>query len=265
MTGILNIQFQSVLGNKEINLERVEGYIKTNKDKPLDLVVLPEFFSTGIDHQAFVDSPEDTNGGETIGFIRELAKKYNTNIIAGSIIEKSDDKLYNTSFIIDRTGKILDKYRKIHLFNYLGGTEGERITAGDRQVVVDFDFGKVGVGICYDIRYPLHYKNLVKSGAEIVVLPTAWIVADEIFNDTSALKSAQDLWVAINRTRAFDNLVYTVSCNQWGNKCIGKSLVVAPSGMVLSDAENNQGGFYTDIDLDIVKAYKSIYPISHID
>ena len=175
MTGILNIQVKPIIGNKELNLKKIEHYIKKYSDKNLDLVVFPEFFSTGISHEQFLNYPEDENGGDTIAFIQELAKKYNTNIIAGTVIEKSADKLYNTSFIIDRNGNIIDKYRKIHLFNYMGGTEGERITPGDREVVVDFDFGKVGLGICFDIRYPLHYNKLIKKGADIIVLPTKTI------------------------------------------------------------------------------------------
>jgi len=265
MSGILNIQFKPTLGKKEINLKKVEDYLERSSDKKLDLVVLPEFFSTGIDHEAFVNSPEDENGGETMAFISKLAKKYKTNIVAGSVIEKSYDKLYNTSFVINREGKILDKYRKIHLFTYLGGNEGKRVTAGNKQVVVNLDFAKIGLGICYDIRYPIHYRNLVKSGAEIIVLPTAWLVSEEIFNNSAALNNAQDMWVAVNRTRAFDNLVYVVSCNQWDNGCIGRSLIVSPTTEILSDAGNKQGGFYADIDLNIVKLYKNIYPISYID
>ena len=265
MSGILNIQFKPSKGKKEVNLKKVEYYFEKSSDKKLDLVVLPEFFSTGIDHESFINTPEDENGGETIKFICKLAKKYNTNIVAGSVIEKSRGKLYNTSFVLNRDGEIVDKYRKIHLFNYMGGTEGQRVTAGDKQVVVSLDFAKIGLGICYDIRYPLHYKNLVKSGAEIVVLPTAWLVADEIFNNRNSLMNAQDMWVAMNRTRAFDNLVYVVSCNQWDNGCIGKSLIVAPTTEVLSDAGNNQGGFFADIDLNVVKLYKSVYPIAEID
>lgn len=270
MAGILNIQFNPTISEKESNLKKIERYISDNSDKTIDLVVLPEFFSTGIDHDSFINSPEDEFGGETIKFVSELAKKYNTNIVAGSVIEKVNDKLYNTSFVINRDGKIVTKYRKIHLFNYMGGTEGDRITAGNKIVAVDLDFGKIGLGICYDIRYPLHYKELAKSGVDIIVLPTAWVVSNEIYNDKSALENAQDVWISMNRTRAFDNLVYVVSCNQVGTcnervSCIGKSLIVAPTAQILSDAENKQGGFYADVDLNVVKLYKQIYPIAFID
>ncbi len=270
MAGILNIQLKPTLGNKELNLKKIEHFIKKYSDKKLDLVVFPEFFSTGISHEQFLNYPEDENGGDTIAFVRELAKKYNTNIIAGTVIEKSGDKLYNTSFIINRQGEIIDKYRKIHLFNYMGGTEGERITPGDREVIVDFDFGRVGVGICFDIRYPLHYKKLAKQGADIIVLPTAWAIPNEIYNDLDALEYAQEMWVAMNRTRAYDNLVYVVTSNQTRKandmfSSIGYSMIVAPSAEVIANAKNDECALYADVDLDLVKYYRQIYPISQID
>ncbi|MCR5266090.1 MAG: hypothetical protein K6E29_05795 [Cyanobacteria bacterium RUI128] len=270
MTGILNVQITPIIGNKEANLRKVEHFIGKFADKNLDLVILPEFFSTGIHHDSFLNSPEPEDGGKTIQSVCELAKKYNTNIVAGTVIEKENDKLYNTSFIIDRSGKVVDKYRKIHLYNYMGGTEGERITPGDKLVTVDFDFGRIGLGICFDIRYPLHYKELAKTGVDIIVLPTAWLVPNEIYEDKTALTTAQDMWLAMNRTRAYDNLVYIVSCNQTGKcndnvSCIGNSLVIAPTTEVLSNAKNEQGGFFAEIDLNAVKLYRTIYPISTID
>lgn len=270
MAGILNIQIKPILGNTEINLKKIKHFIKKYSDKKLDLVVMPEFFSTGIDHKSFLNNPTDENGSEIIKYISELAKEYNTNIIAGTVIEKSEDKLYNTSFVINREGKIIEKYRKIHLYNYLGGTEGERITPGDREVVVDLDFGKIGLGICYDIRYPLHYKKLAKLGADIIVLPTAWVVPNEIYKDIETLKYAQDMWIAMNRTRAYDNFVYVISCNQTKQvneniSTIGSSLIISPTAEVLANAKNDECAIWADIDLDIVKYFRQIYPIAHID
>ena len=270
MVKILNIQINPVIGNKKDNLQKIESFIAENSDKNPDLIVLPEFFSTGIDHNSFINSPEPVNGGDTIKFVSELAKKFNTNIVAGSVIEKENNKLYNTTFVINRNGNIVDKYRKIHLYNYMGGTEGERITAGDKIVVTDLDFGRIGLGICYDIRYPLHYKKLAKLGAEIIVLPTAWGVSNEIFEDKAMLKHAQELWIAINKTRAYDNLVYVVSTNQIGKcndkvSCIGNSMIISPTTEILSNAYNQEGGFLANIDLNMVKLYKTIYPICEID
>lgn len=270
MTGILNIQIKPTLGKKDVNLKKVEHFIKKHEDKKLDLVVLPEFFSTGISHDIFKNYPEDENGGETIKTICEYAKKYNTNIVAGTVIEKNEDKLYNTCFVINRLGEIVDKYRKIHLFNYMGGSEGDIITAGDEVKTVELDFAKIGLAICYDIRYPQHFKKLAQKGAEIIVLPTAWVVPTEVYNNDVSLKYAQDMWIAMNRTRAFDNLVYIVSCNQTKEaneqlSSIGNSLIISPTTAILSNAKDEQTASYADIDLEIVKYYKSIYPIAEID
>lgn len=270
MAGILNIQLKPTLGDKQINLKKVEHFIKKYSDKKLDLVVLPEFFSTGVHHEFFLNAPEDENGGQTIAAVCELAKKYNTNIIAGTVIEKSGEKLYNTSFAINRNGEIIEKYRKIHLFNYMGGTDGDRITPGERYVVAQFDFAKVGMAICFDMRYPQHYRKLTQMGAEIIVLPTAWIVPNEVYQDKEALAFAQDTWIAMNKTRAYDNLVYLVSCNQTGQVNnefggIGNSVIVAPTSQILAIAKEDQTAIFADVDLEIVKYYKSIYPIANID
>jgi predicted amidohydrolase len=264
MTGILNIQLKPILGNEEANIRKVEYFIKKNFDKNLDLVVLPEYFSTG-------DQNNDSgNFIDTIEKICEIAKKYHTNIVAGTVIEKCENNLYNTAFAISRKGEILGKYRKIHLFNYMGGTEGETITAGDNFVVVDFDFGKVGLAICFDMRYPLQYKKLAQLGAQIIVQPTAWCVPLELYKDQNSLHFAQGIWEAMNRTRAYDNSVYFVSSNQTGeinNELggLGYSMIVAPSSEILANAKNEQCAVFADVDLEVSKYYRSIFPISDID
>lgn len=95
--------------------------------------------------------------------MQRLAKEYNTNIIAGSVVRKIDDKLYNSTFAIDRMGEIIEVYDKIHLFNYMGGTEGQRITAGTEMKIAHFDFAKVGLTICYDMRYPVFINEMMKK------------------------------------------------------------------------------------------------------
>jgi len=270
MAGILNIQFKPTVGKKDINLKKVEHFLKQNCDRNIDLVVLPEFFSTGIDHNSFKNYPEDEFGGETIKFICKLAKEYKTNIVAGTVIEKSNEKLYNTCFIINRNGEIIDKYRKIHLYNYLGGNEGNDITPGNKLVTVNFDFAKVGIAICFDIRYPQMFKELTKNGAEIIVLPTAWIIPNEIYQNKISLKYAQDMWISMNRTRAYDNLVYFVISNQTKEvnnsfSAIGNSMIISPTTEILANAKNEQCTIFYDIDLELVKYYKSIYPIAQID
>ena len=267
MAGILNIQINSLAGEKEVNLGKIEYYIKKNSDKKLDLVVMPEFFSTNTEYQ---NEPEDDNGGETIKLIQNLAKKYNTNIVAGTVVRKVENKLYNTSFAINREGEIIAKYDKVHLYNYMGGNEGCNITAGNNIVTADFDFAKAGLAICFDIRYPLHFNKLIKENVDIIVLPACWIVPSEIYKDETSLKYAQDMWIALNRTRAYDNMVYFVISNQTkecGNKlyAIGNSMIISPTAEILAKAENKETALYAEIETENVKYLKSLYPIANID
>ncbi len=152
----------------------------------------------------------------------------------------------------------------------MGGTEGERITPGHEYIIADFDFAKVGIAICYDIRYPQHYRKLARMGAEIIVLPTAWIVPTEIYKNPQTRKQAQDMWIAINRTRAYDNMVYIVSSNHTGmiNENIsglGESLIISPTAEIYANAQDEQCGVYAEIDLEGGKHLRSLYPITSIE
>lgn len=267
-SGVLSIQFRPKLGDKIANLQKVEDLIKPYADKPLDLILVPEFFSIGICHKAMIEEPEDECGGDTIKHLSNLAKQYNTNILAGSVIEKSGDKLYNTCFALNRNGEIIDKYRKIHLFNYLGGTEGERISAGDEPVVVDFDFAKAGINICFDIRYPLHSRKLLQMGAEIMVCPTAWAY----LNSQSDIEkeTAKKVWQSLNIARAAENLVYFISADMCGKvdsflSASGHSMIVSPLGTVLQDAGDEEKAIYSEIDLNLVRELKKSYPVVEIE
>ena len=267
MAGILNLQLKLLLGDKKTNLKKVEHYIKFNSDKRLDLVVMPEFFSTNIQYE---DEPEDENGGDTIKFIQNLAKQYNTNIIAGSVVRKVGENLYNTSFAIDRTGEVIAKYDKIHLYNYLGGREGNSITEGKKIITASFDFAKVGMAICFDVRYPMLFKQLAKEGVQIITLPTAWLVPKDVYEDETSKKYARDMWLAMNRTRAYDNMVYFIVSNQTKEVDgtlfgLGGSAIISPTAQVLSYIEEKEGAIFADIDVQEVKYLKSIYPIANID
>ena len=140
--GVLSCQFEPYIGNRDKNLEKVDELIGQYGDKNIDLVLVPEFFTTGIPKDGFI--PEEEKTSYTLDFMKNLAKKYKTNICCGSIIEKEHDKLYNTTYFIDRSGDVTGKYRKIHLFSYFGGNEHLSITKGDKIVVVEADFGVVG-------------------------------------------------------------------------------------------------------------------------
>lgn len=267
MAGILSVQFEPVLNKIDENLEKVkniiENFFKENSEKQLDLIVLPEFFTTGVSHK-YVDFPTPPNGGTPIEFTANLARKYKTNIVAGTVITKEDGKLYNTMFVLDRNGKTVAKYNKIHLFKYFGGTENLRVTPGENKpVVVDLDFAKVGLAICFDIKYPLHYKKLAQKGAEIIVNPAAWAFLKSV-------KGQKELntriFKALSIARATENLVYFVSSNQCGNADslgnTGSSMIISPNAEILADAKENEGIIYADINLKAVREFKISTPVA---
>lgn len=267
MAGILSVQFNPVIGNKEANLQKVYELIEKNSDKELDLIVLPEFFSTGIDDNAFITNPEAPDGGDVVEFMQQTAKRFNTNIVCGSVIIQEGANRYNTSFVINREGRVIAQYRKIHLFNYFGGNEGSYITPGDKTLVVDLDFGKVGVSMCFDIKFPMLYRELIKQGAEIIVSPSAW----------SALTSLSDkekddfaaTWRAMNVCRAAESLVYFVTANLTGNAnkflySIGNSMICAPMGEIIENAGTDENSIYAEADLSLVRKLKTTVPVAEM-
>ncbi len=265
---ILSLQYNPILGNKKGNIEKVTEIIHQYSDRQLDLVVLPEFFSTGICDEAFINAPEDEKGGNTIIEMRAIAKRYKTNIIAGTVITKDGGNRYNTSFAINREGNVIAEYKKIHLYNFAGGNEDKYITPGDKIVVADFDFAKVGMSICFDIKFPLHYNKLIKSGAEIIASPSGWITMNEFSEQMKSdfIKT----WQAMNMTRASETLTYFVTSNLVGLNgknlfAIGNSMICDPMGTVVAGADTYESGVYAELDLSIVRDFKRLYPIAEMD
>lgn len=267
VAGILSIQFEPVLNKIDENLEKVkniiENFISKNSEKPLDLIVLPEFFTTGVSNK-YVDFPNPEDGGKPVKFLAELTKKYNTNIIAGTVITKRGENLYNTMFVLNREGKTAAKYDKIHLFKYFGGTENLKVTPGENQpVVVDLDFAKIGLAICFDIKYPLHYKKLAQKGAEIIVNPAAWAYLKSIKGQK---EQNMRVFRALNIARATENLVYFVSSNESGNADplgnIGHSMIVSPMADILAEGKEGNEAIYADIDLELVRTLKTTTPVA---
>ncbi len=269
--GILSIQFEPVLNEPEANFKKVENLLEgavkdvLAKEKPLDLIILPEFFTTGVSHK-YVENPNPKNGGRPIEFVANLARKYNANIVAGTVITEEEGKLYNTLFVLNRTGETVAKYRKIHLFKYFGGTENERITPGNSIVVADLDFGKVGLAICFDIKYPLHYKKLTQAGAEIIVNPAAWAYLKSVKNQKTQNATAFE---ALSIARANENLVYFVTSNECGEAGplgnTGGSKIISPLADILADAGEKEGGIYAEVDLELVRELIKTTPMAFED
>ena len=211
------------------------------------------------------DNVGEGGGHETIpGYTTEIlmakAKEHGIYIHSGSFCEKipGEERAYNASVIIDPEGKIIAHYRKLHTFDVTlpDGTvcdESARVHPGDDIVTVDTALGKLGMSICYDIRFPELYRLMALEGAQVIFTPASF-----------TMPTGKDHWETILRTRAIENGCYIVAADQIGKKvrftAYGNSMVVDPWGTVISRAKDQVGITYAEIDLDFLDSIRAKIP-----
>ena len=168
---LLAIQMESAIGNVELNIETVKNLLIANLKKygGADFVFLPELWTVGWDCPSFPPSATTLDESNAVKMLCDIAKEFNVNIAGGSFVRKYDDKLFNTCPVINRQGKIVCIYDKNHLYSYNGDTENHYISVGSNPVMVELDGIKIGLTICYDIRFPEIYRAYRKAGADILV------------------------------------------------------------------------------------------------
>ncbi len=204
-------------------------------------VCLPEMWPyIGRDREMLPDA--ESLDGPTITAMQALAQELDVWLFPGSFAERSADpgRVHNTATAIDGDGVVRAVYRKLHLFDCAvpGGatfTESDTVAPGDRAVVVDTPFGRVGLSICYDLRFPMLYQSLREAGADIIVLPSAF----------PAL-TGKEHWELLVRARAVENQVYVVAAEQWGQhnaarRSHGHSMIVDPWGHLVAQASEGEG------------------------
>lgn len=242
---LLAIQLESILGELELNINSVENLLKANLEKyeDVDFVFLPELWTCGWDCESLESCAEDVKTSKSLAMLRNIAKIYNVNIIGGSFVRKDNDKLYNTSPVINRNGDLVAFYDKNHLFSYLGDKEGTYITKGSNPVIVNIEGVKLGLSICYDIRFPEIYRAYRKNGADILVNMAAWP------------KSRKIHWDSLTTARAVENQTYFVALTQTGllrdgSENLGHSMIFDYAGNILDEIEENEGAIYAEINLE---------------
>ena len=249
------VQFKAST-NKETNLKKIINFISKASQNKAKLVTFPEFMMF---YTSSSQSPKQLAGlAETINgnFVSEIAKSAKENHIqvVGSFYEKSakKDRVYDTSFVIDKTGKVISTYRKIHLYDALGFRESDKMTSGSKIAKpVKTSVGKVGMMICYDLRFPEMSRSLAAAGSEVLVAPSAWVKGD----------MKEEHWLTINKTRAIENGCYVIAPDQVGNIYCGRSVIVDPYGKILVDMKKKQGIAYADIDLKKIKQIRKVLPL----
>ena len=212
------------------------------------LVALPEYATYLGPNSALGDVGESVQDGPTVTAVRDLARQLNIAVLLGSLVERSPTgHLYNTSVLIDADGRVARTYRKVHLFSStLPGataTEADRITAGSELAVVDYDGWRIGMSICYDVRFPELYRELSALGAGVLTVPAAF---------TSV--TGKDHWDVLLRARAIENQAYVIAPAQIGRfeggESYGRSCVIDPWGTVLAVVGDSEGTGIAIAELD---------------
>lgn len=238
---LLAIQMGSIIADIQENIKKVEQLLEDNLSLyKADFVFLPEVWTSGWDCPSFEKCAENIENSDSIKMLQRVAKKYNTNIIGGSIILIG---MTNTCPVINRKGDLVCTYDKNHLFSYYGCDEGKFINAGTNPVMVKLDGVKIGLTICYDIRFPEIYRAYRKAGADILVNMAAWGASKKI------------PWDSMTTSRAVENQTYFVALTQTGilkdgTKNLGHSMILDYKGDILSEINDVEGGIYAEVDLD---------------
>jgi len=246
--------------DKEKNLKNAVKAIETAASNGADMVALPEMFNCPYNSSLFPEYAEEAENSRTLNVISDTASRLGVYVIAGSIPEKSSENIYNTSFVFDRKGRIIGRHRKMHLFDIdipgrISFKESDTLTAGNQITVVDTEFCKVGIAICYDIRFPELSRLMALEGARLIVVPGA-------FNMTTGPAH----WEILTRTRALDNQVYFASVSPARNErdyyvAYGNSMICDPWGSIAARAGVSEEIIYAQIDMDTVEKIRTELPL----
>ncbi|KXK59700.1 hydrolase [Micromonospora rosaria] len=246
--------------DRAANLAAAASLLTRAADAGADLAVLPEYVDY-LGPAAGLPTPEPVDG-EVGTFFAEVARRLGIWVVAGSFHETGPDPAhtYNTSLVFDRSGALAASYRKIHLYDVeipgrVSYLESATVAAGDQPVVVTVEGLRVGLSICYDLRFPELYRQLAtEGGAQLLVVPAAFM-----------MHTGRDHWEVLLRARAIENQCFVAAAGQTGDHepgrtCFGRSMVVDPWGTVLGQVPDGVGLSVVDLDLDQLDRIRTELP-----
>ncbi len=234
--------------DKAANLEKAERLVARAAATGADLVVLPEKWNAIGSADALRANAEPLDGGESVEAMSGWAARHGITLVGGSITEIREGraKLSNTCPVYDPSGELVAVYRKIHMFDVeVGGhvyRESEAEEPGEETLVAELEGWRVGLSVCYDLRFPELYRILAVRGARLITVPSAF---------TATTGAAH--WDVLVRARAIENQLFIVAPNQVGDvaphySSYGHSAIVDPWGKVLAEADDGEGFVAADLD-----------------
>lgn len=244
---------------KEQNLLKAQSMIREAAQNGSDIVALPEMFNCPYSNKYFRKYAEGEDG-ETINLLSSLSRELKIYLIGGSIPEIANDNVYNTSFSFDKEGNMIGKHRKIHLFDIdvKGGIsfkESETLSSGNKMTIIETDYCRIGIAICYDVRFPELFRKMTLEGVKLVILPAA-------FNMTTGPAH----WDLTMRARALDNQIYFAAVSpardvEGPYQAFGGSCVVNPWGDFCAKTDSEESIVYANIDTEYLEDIRNQLPL----
>jgi len=237
-----SIQFNISLGYIDANLDTVRAALRRVAQRGSQLAVLPEMWSCGYDYRNMAELAKETP--RVLQELQEECRKLNI-VTVGSLPELDGDTIYNTAYVVDK-GELVGRYRKLHLFSTM--REDQFLGAGENSLVVATSIGKLGVAICYDLRFPELFRKLALEGAEIICLPAEWP------------KPRQEHWKTLLRARAIENQLFVIAANCCGIQgkldFFGLSQLISPLGNILDIAGEDNTELVAKFDFAEMADYR---------
>lgn len=247
------------------NLHQAEALIGKAAHQGAECVVLPENFAMmRISNESSALHSEKFGEGLIQDVLSALSKQYGISIVGGTILLDSPEagRSYSSSLFFFPDGTCATPYHKIHLFDVILSDaeiyqESQYIRPGNAPVLIDTPIGPVGMSICYDVRFPELYRGLMKLGAKIFVVPSAF-----------TYETGRAHWEVLLRARAIENLCYVIAPNQGGTHTNGRvtyghSMIISPWGEVLAQADTGEAVIFADIDLQSLDELRMRFPVTN--
>ena len=234
------------------------------RERGARLICLPEFCAhLSVTPDAFETNPHGEPAHPALAFFQSLAQELEAWLLIGSIaVSDPAGHQYNRSFLIDADGNVISRYDKIHMFDVTLGNgevyrESDTFTPGERAVVADTPFGRIGMTVCYDLRFAALYRTLAQHGAQILTVPAA-------FTHTTGKAH----WHVLLRSRAIETGSFVIAPCQYGvhgkARTYGHSLIINPWGEILAEGGEQQDVITADIDLsEVESARRKIPALTH--
>jgi predicted amidohydrolase len=249
--------------NVKANLAEAEKLIKIAVQQEAEMVVLPENFAImGTSESDKVKIAEEFGNGPLQNYLKDQAIKHNIWLVGGTIPIRSSEpgKVYAACLLFNPHGELVARYDKIHLFDVTieasneSYTESQTIAGGDKVVVVDTPFGRLGLAVCYDLRFPELFRAMVDQGMEICALPSAF---------TSLTGKVH--WESLLRARAIENLSFMIAADQGGyhvggRETHGDSMIIDPWGLVLNRLPHGTGVVVANLDTVKLDRTRKMFP-----